>query len=193
MRPLTRVDKESRYRQQARAIWLFGLSGAGKTTLATALEWHLAEAGHATALLDGDQVRAGLNTGLGFSDADRTENLRRVAEVARLYVHSGLVTICSFITPRQTQRDLVRGIIGSADFLDIYVEASFSTCARRDTKGLYARASANQLTQFTGKDSAFEPPAPGMCRFVLNTETESADASAVRLRDFVIPHLRLPP
>lgn len=189
MRLLTRADKEARLRQQARAIWLFGLSGAGKTTLAQALEWDLAQAGHATAMLDGDQVRAGLNRGLGFSDADRTENLRRVAEVARLHVHSGLVVICSFITPLRAQRAMVRDIVGAEDLIDVYIEASFGTCARRDPKGLYQRASANQIAQFTGRDSAFEPPAPGECRLILNTENEPVEASARRLRDFVQPHL----
>jgi adenylylsulfate kinase len=191
MKLLTREDKEARLRQRARAIWLFGLSGAGKTTLAQALEWHLATAGHVTARLDGDQVRAGLNQGLGFSDADRTENLRRVAEVARLYVDSGVVAVCAFITPRQIQREMLRRIIGPADLLDVYVEASFQTCARRDPKGLYQKASANQLAQFTGKDSAFEAPAADGCRLILNTETESAEASALRLRDFMLPHLQL--
>jgi adenylylsulfate kinase len=107
-------------------------------------------------------------------------------------VQSGFVTICSFITPLKSQRALAQEIIGSADFIDIYVEASYLTCARRDPKGLYKRASANQLAQFTGKDSLFEPPDKKDCRFIVNTEAESVDVSVSRLRDFVIPHLRLP-
>ena len=189
--PRTRADQEAHLRQRARAIWLFGLSGAGKTTLAVALERQLAAAGHTVARLDGDQVRAGLNQGLGFSDADRTENLRRVAEVARLFVHSGVIAICSFITPRQGQREMIRGIIGAEDLIDIHVEASFATCAQRDPKGLYARAQANQVPQFTGRDSAFEAPAPGSCRFVLNTENEAAAVTAARLLALVRPALQL--
>lgn len=187
--PLTRADKEAQLRQRARAIWLFGLSGAGKTTLALALERQLTAAGHVVARLDGDQVRAGLNQGLGFSDADRTENLRRVAEVARLFVHSGVIAICSFITPLQAQREMIRRIIGAEDLLDVHVEASFATCAQRDPKGLYARAQANQVPQFTGRDSAFEAPAPGACRHVLNTENEAAPATAARLLALVRPAL----
>lgn len=188
--PLSRAEKESQLRQRARVIWLFGLSGAGKTTLAVALERQLAAAGHTVARLDGDQVRAGLNQGLGFSDADRTENLRRVAEVARLYVQSGVVVICSFITPLRAQREMIRRIIGPDDLIDLHVEASFTTCARRDTKGLYARAQANQLAQFTGKDSAFEPPAAGTCRFSLNTEHETAAVTAAKLTALVRPLLQ---
>lgn len=191
-KPLSRADKEAQLRQTARVIWLYGLSGAGKTTLAVALERQLTAAGHTVARLDGDQVRAGLNRGLGFSDADRSENLRRVAEVARLLVQSGVIAVCSFITPLQRQRELVRQIIGPADLIDIHVDASFATCASRDPKGLYARAQADQVPQFTGRDSAFEPPAPGACRFVLNTENESAAATAARLFALVGPELRLP-
>lgn len=191
-KPLSRADKEAQLRQAARVIWLYGLSGAGKTTLAVALERQLTAAGHTVARLDGDQVRAGLNRGLGFSDADRSENLRRVAEVARLLVQSGVIVVCSFITPLQRQRELVREIIGPADLIDIHVDASFATCASRDPKGLYARAQADQVPQFTGRDSAFEPPAAGACRFVLNTENESAAATAARLFALVGPELRLP-
>ncbi len=191
-KPLSRADKEAQLRQSARVIWLYGLSGAGKTTLAVALERQLTAAGHTVARLDGDQVRAGLNRGLGFSDADRSENLRRVAEVARLLVQSGVIAVCSFITPLQRQRELVREIIGPADLIDIHVDASFATCASRDPKGLYARAQADQVPQFTGRDSAFEPPVPGACRFVLNTENESAAATAARLFALVGPELRLP-
>lgn len=190
--PLSRVEKEAHLRQHARAIWLFGLSGAGKTTLAVALERQLAAAGHTVARLDGDQVRAGLNHGLGFSDADRTENLRRVAEVARLFVHSGVIAICSFITPLQAQREMIRRIIGPDDLLDVHIDASFATCARRDPKGLYARAQANQVPQFTGRDSAFEAPPSGGCRFVLSTENETAAATAARLLALVRPALQLP-
>jgi adenylylsulfate kinase len=185
--PLRREEREAAFRQRARVIWLFGLSGAGKTTLAVALERQLTQAGRMVARLDGDDVRAGLNQDLGFSDRDRTENLRRVAEASRLFVHSGMIVIGSFITPLRAQREMIRRIIGMDDLVDIHVEASFAVCASRDPKGLYARAEANQLHQFTGRDSSFEPPMPGSCRFVLNTERDPAEVSARRLAALVGP------
>lgn len=189
-RVLSREEKEARLRQRARVIWLYGLSGAGKSTLAVALERRLAAEGFTTHLLDGDNVRTGLNRGLGFSDADRAENLRRVAEVAKLFVQAGVVTLCSFITPRREHRALARGIVGAADFLEVYVAASFEACAQRDPKGLYAKAAAGGVGQFTGKDSSFEPPLAGEAGLEIATESESPEASLARLHAYVLPHLR---
>lgn len=153
-----RGEKEARLNQRARVIWLYGLSGSGKSTLACALERRLMAEGFATHLLDGDNLRTGLNRDLGFSDADRTENIRRVAEVSRLLVQAGLIVINAFITPTRALRDQARAIIGPEDFTEVYVEAAWETCRRRDPKGLYARAGAGAVPQFTGKDSPFEPP-----------------------------------
>ncbi|HEY0946392.1 MAG TPA: adenylyl-sulfate kinase [Opitutaceae bacterium] len=190
-RMLSRTEKEARFGHRARVLWLYGLSGSGKSTLAVALERRLAAEGIATALLDGDNVRSGLNRGLGFGDADREENLRRVAEVAKLFVQAGVVTLCSFITPQRAHRALVRDIIGADDFLDVYVAASFATCAQRDPKGLYAKAAAGKVGQFTGRDSSFAAPADGESALVIDTETESPEASVLRLHAFLAPRLKL--
>lgn len=180
-RVLGRVEKEARLKQRARVIWLYGLSGSGKSTLAVALERRLFMEGFATHLLDGDNVRTGLNRGLGFSEADRAENIRRVAEVAKLFTQAGIVTLCSFITPLRSLREAAREIVGAEDFFDVYVKASFETCARRDPKGLYAKAGAGGVKQFTGRDAAFEEPAAGESSLVIDTESETAEASLDRL------------
>lgn len=189
-RVVGRAAKQARLRQQGRVIWLYGLSGSGKSTLAVALEHRLAAEGFTTHLLDGDNVRSGLNRGLGFSDEDRNENLRRVAEVAKLFVEAGIVTICSFITPLRSQRRLVREIVGADDFLSVHVAASFDACSRRDPKGLYAKAAAGGVSQFTGRDSSFEAPEAGEAGLVISTEAEPAPASLERLHAFVLPHIR---
>lgn len=190
IKQITRPEKEVRLRQRAGVIWLFGLSGAGKTTLGDALEHLLVEAGLTTMRLDGDQLRRGLNQGLGFSDTDRAEALRRAAETAKLSVAAGFVTICSFITPQRAHRELVRKIIGPADLIDVYIEASYAVCAGRDGKGLYKQAARGELQQFTGKDSIFEPPLSRTGCFIINTEREAVDVSAARLRDLVLPIFR---
>ena len=157
-RMLGREAKEARLGQRGLVVWLYGLSGSGKSTIAIALERRLAEEGFFTQILDGDNIRSGLNRNLGFSDEDRLENIRRIAEVARLFAQAGVVTLTSFITPRRELRELARGIVGAEDFLEVYVEASFEACAERDPKGLYAKAASGSVAQFTGKDSAFEEP-----------------------------------
>lgn len=184
-RVISRLEKEKRLKQTARAIWLFGLSGSGKSTLAVALERSLADQGVTTYLLDGDNLRTGLNRGLGFSDSDRSEGLRRAAEVARLFVQAGIVTICSFITPLRSQRETARQILGREDFLPVYVKASFETCAKRDPKGLYARAARGDLAQFTGRDSAFEEPLAEESVFVIDTDALSPAESSTRLLEHV--------
>lgn len=190
-RLLPRAEKEARLRQRARVVWLYGLSGSGKSTLANGLERRLHAEGFTTHLLDGDNVRGGLNRDLGFSDADRAENIRRVAEVAKLFVQAGVTVIAAFITPQRALRQLARGIIGAEDFLEVYVAASFEACARRDPKGLYARAGAGQVRQFTGRDSVFEPPAPDEAALVLDTEAGPLEQSLEKLHAFVAPRLRL--
>jgi len=190
-RVLGRSEKETRFKQRARVIWLYGLSGSGKSTLAVALERRLFAEGFTTHLLDGDNVRSGLNRGLGFTDADRVENIRRVAEVAKLFAQAGVVTICSFITPLNGLRQSAREIVGADDFFDVYVKASFETCARRDPKGLYAKAGAGGVKQFTGKDSAFEEPAADGVSLVIDTEAESPEASLERLHAAVRPKISL--
>ncbi|MDG2170836.1 MAG: adenylyl-sulfate kinase [Opitutales bacterium] len=169
---LPREVKEGRLNQRGHVFWFYGLSGSGKSTLAYALEKKLFAEGYFVQILDGDNVRIGLNSNLGFSDEDRCENIRRISEVAKLFAQSGIVTLVSFITPKIELREQARTIIGSDDFTEIYVEASFETCAERDVKGLYAKAKAGELKQFTGKDSAFEPP-EGDSAIIVNTEAKT--------------------
>lgn len=190
-RVLGRAEKEAKLGQKARVIWLYGLSGSGKSTLAIALERRLHAAGRVTHLLDGDNVRTGLNRGLGFSEADRAENIRRVAEVAKLFAQAGVIVICSFITPLRALRQTAREIIGAEDFVEVYVEASFETCAQRDPKGLYAKAKAGGVKQFTGRDSEFEPPQAGDGALVFNTEKEPAEATLERLHASIVPRITL--
>jgi len=188
-RLLTRADRQRLTRQTSRTIWLVGLSGSGKSTLAAALEKRLYADGHAVYVLDGDNVRGGLNRGLGFSDADREENIRRIAEVSKLFVDAGVVAINSFITPRESLRALARRIIGEGDLLEIYVKASLETCRRRDVKGLYAKADQGLVPQFTGKDSAFEEPAAA--GLTIDTEAQSVEESLEALYRFAKPRLEL--
>ena len=187
---ITRHQKASRLAQRARVVWLYGLSGAGKTTLATGLEARLFAAGLTTHVLDGDALRTGLSQGLGFNDADRTENIRRAAEAARLLADAGVIVICAFITPRQALRDLARRIIGPEDFLEVFVSASLATCAQRDPKGLYAKADRGNLPQFTGRDSAFEGPVRSDHILCLDTEKQSIEASLTQLQAFVHPRMQ---
>ncbi len=145
-------------RQRARCLWLTGLSASGKSTVANLLERRLVGEGRHTYLLDGDNVRHGLNRDLGFTEADRVENIRRIAEVARLMVDAGLIVIVSFISPFQSERDFARGLFEPGDFMEIFVDASLEVCARRDPKGLYAKAMGGEIRNFTGVDSPYERP-----------------------------------
>lgn len=184
---LSRREKEQKLRQRANAFWLCGLSGSGKSTLANALERRLHAEGFTTHLLDGDNLRRGLNRDLGFSEADRAENIRRAAETAKLFVQAGIIVISAFITPTRALRELARNIIGADDFMEIYVEAALPTCARRDPKGLYAKAGRGGVREFTGIDAPFEPPEPG--GIVINTDLEPVEASAERLYRAARPRL----
>ena len=188
---LSRGEREKKLCQQAKVVWLYGLSGSGKSTLATALENRLFAEGFVTTHLDGDNLRDGLNRGLGFSDADREENIRRVAEVSKLFLQSGIICLNSFITPRESLRQLASGIIGQENLLEIYVECSFETCRKRDVKGLYKKVEAGLVPHFTGKESDFEPPVRP--HLVLNTEKASLQDSLKTLYSFVLGHVRPKP
>ncbi len=158
-----RVDVDAATRaflkdQKPVAIWLTGLSAAGKSSIANALEVALVERGRHTYLLDGDNVRMGLCRDLGFSDADREENIRRIAELGRLFVDAGLIVITAFISPFRADRDLARSIIGNDAFIEVFVDTPLAECERRDPKGLYGRARAGLIKNFTGIDSAYEAP-----------------------------------
>ena len=186
----TRVQKENLLRQKAHVIWLFGLSGSGKTTLANHLAAGLHARGILAAQLDGDDLRAGLSQGLGFSDADRTENLRRAAEVARIMVNSGNVVICSFITPFRTQRDLVRRVIGDSDLSVVHVAAPLEVCMQRDPKGLYSQAKAGRLPGLTGYEARFEEPTKSEVSLTVNTVGRTAEDCASELMRALLPVIR---
>ncbi|MBU3666151.1 MAG: adenylyl-sulfate kinase [Chthoniobacterales bacterium] len=172
---LDRASKEKLLGQRGVVLWLFGLSGSGKSTIANDAERALHALGRMTVILDGDNLRTGLNSNLGFSDEERTENVRRVAETAKLLAGQGIIVFVSVITPLRRHRAAARQIIGP-DFHEIYVKADFGTCAQRDPKGLYAKAQEGKIGQFTGKDSGFEEPEnPAL---VLDTQARSVDQCA---------------
>jgi adenylylsulfate kinase len=175
---LDRAAKEDLLRQKGVVLWLYGLSGSGKSTIANEVERVLHGEGRMTVILDGDNLRTGLNSNLGFSDEDRTENVRRVAETAKLLAGQGIIDLVSVITPLRRHRAAAREIIGP-DFHEIYVKADFDTCAERDPKGLYAKAKEGKIGQFTGKDSGFEEPEdPAL---LLDTQARSIDQCAADL------------
>ena len=145
-------------KQKPAVIWFTGLSGAGKSTVASLVEQRLHARGHHTMVLDGDNVRHGLNRDLGFTEADRVENIRRVGEVAKLMCEAGLIVLCSFISPYRAERDMVRGFVGEGEFVEVFVDTPIDDCMVRDPKGLYAKARAGQLKNFTGVDAPYEPP-----------------------------------
>ena len=189
---LRREAKEAMLNQRGLVVWLYGLSGSGKSTLATALERRLHEVSVFTQVLDGDNIRTGLNNNLGFTDEDRLENIRRIAEVAKLFAQAGVVTITSFICPRNDLRAMAREIVGPVDFLEVYVECRFETCEQRDVKGLYAKAKAGQGKQVTGKDSSFEPPEPrGVADLILNTDNQTESESLEQLFRAVRPRVTM--
>ncbi len=155
---LQKADKEEMLGHKGVVLWMCGLSGSGKSTLARALENALYEKGIQTKLLDGDNLRSGINSNLTFTEEDRTENIRRAAEISKLFVENGEVVICSLISPTKAIRDKAKEIIGEQDFREVYINASFEVCAQRDVKGLYKKAMAGEIKNFTGLDSPFEAP-----------------------------------
>ena len=155
---LQRSDREQLLRQKSVMIWFTGLSGSGKSTLAIALERELYKRGFLTRILDGDNIRSGINNNLGFSEADRTENIRRIAEVSKLFVDCGIVTIAAFISPTRAIRQMAREIIGKDDFLEVYVSTPLEECEKRDVKGLYKKARKGEIRDFTGISAPFEAP-----------------------------------
>ncbi len=156
--PVTRDEREQQHGHQGVVLWFTGLSGSGKSTVAGALEQVLHRAGVSTYLLDGDNVRHGLCRDLGFSDDDRKENIRRVGEVAKLMVDAGLVVLTAFISPHRAERQMVRDLLGTGQFVEVFVDTPLAVCEARDPKGLYKKARAGELRNFTGIDSVYEAP-----------------------------------
>ena len=181
------IDKQARAglkRQRAAIIWFTGLSGAGKSTIANMVEQRLHAMGHHTMLLDGDNVRHGLNRDLGFTEADRVENIRRAGEVAKLMTEAGLIILCSFISPYRAERTAVRNLVGEGEFIEVFVDAPIDECVRRDPKGLYAKAMAGKLKNFTGFDAPYESPEQPEVH--LNTLADTAEQSAERVVNALI-------
>ena len=176
---VTRTDRERLLGQKGATVWLTGLSGSGKSTIAVAAEQALISRGNAAYVLDGDNIRHGLNKNLGFSPEDRTENIRRIGEVAKLFTDAGLVVFTSFISPYRADRDLVRSIHEAGRFVEVHVSASVETCESRDVKGLYKKARAGEIKEFTGISAPYE--APAKAELVIETGGETVEQSVATL------------
>jgi adenylylsulfate kinase len=172
---VTKAERSKLKNQQPVILWFTGLSGSGKSTIANALESKLYEMGYHTYLLDGDNIRHGLNKNLGFSDEDRVENIRRIGEVAKLFVDAGVLVMTAFISPFRADRDMVRGIVGEGEFIEVFVDTPLEVCEERDPKGLYKKARAGQIKNFTGLDSPYE--APLSSEITLKTAEQSIEES----------------
>jgi bifunctional enzyme CysN/CysC len=181
------IEKQARARlkhQRPCIVWFTGLSASGKSTIAKLVEAALHRGGHHTYMLDGDNVRHGLNRDLGFTDVDRVENIRRVGEVAKLFVDAGLIVLCAFISPFRAERQTVRDLVGEGEFIEVFVDTPIEECRRRDPKGLYAKADSGTLKNFTGVDSPYEPPEHA--DLILPTPQRDPDG----LARMVVDHLR---
>jgi adenylylsulfate kinase len=180
---VTREDRQRITGHKGCTVWFTGLSGSGKSTIAVALEKALWDRGVRSYILDGDNVRHGLNNDLGFSPADRTENIRRIGEVAKLFTDAGVINLTAFISPYRSDRDRVRGLMGAGDFIEVYVDCPIEECERRDVKGLYAKARAGKIPEFTGISAPYE--APEKAEIVLRTAELSEDQSVAVVLDYL--------
>ena len=176
---ITREDRESLFGQKGVVIWFTGLSGSGKSTLANEVEVQLFERGCHTYILDGDNIRHGLNKDLGFSPKDREENIRRIGEVAHLFSQAGIIVMTAFISPYRADRDIARKLNKEGEFLEIYCRCSLDECERRDTKGLYKKARAGQIPEFTGISAPYEEPEKP--ELILDTDQEPVKESAAKV------------
>ncbi len=182
---LGRNDKEVLLKQHSVALWVTGLSGSGKSTISVALERELQSRGYLCKILDGDNIRSGINKNLGFTAEDRAENIRRIAEITKLFVNTGVITIAAFISPEQRMRDMAAEIIGHENFKEIYISTPLEECEKRDVKGLYAKARRGEIKNFTGIDSSFEAPvAPFLS---IDTSTLSLKESVEKVLEAVLP------
>ena len=187
-RMLSRQDKEELLKQHSVMIWFTGLSGSGKSTIAIALERELHKRGLLCRILDGDNIRSGINNNLGFTEADRIENIRRIAEVSKLFVDTGIITIAAFISPSNDIREMAANIIGKDVFLEVYVSTPIEECERRDVKGLYAKARRGEIKNFTGISAPFEAPAhPAL---TLDTSALSLEESVNKLLELILPRIQ---
>ena len=181
---ISRKEKENLLSQKGTCFWLTGLSGSGKTTIAKLTAEKLHSDGILTQVLDGDNIRLGVNKNLTFSEEDRTENIRRIAEITKLFIENGVVTICCFISPTKKMRSLAKKIIGSKDFNEIFVNTSLEDCKKRDTKGLYKKAALGEIKNFTGISAPFEEPISA--ELIIPTQNLSAEDSSQILYTFAL-------
>lgn len=184
-RMMSRDDNEQLLRQRGMMLWFTGLSGSGKSTVAIALERELHSRGLLCRILDGDNIRSGINNNLGFSAEDRVENIRRIAEVGRLFVDTGIITIAAFISPNNQLREMAAEIIGKDDFVEVFVSTPLEECEKRDVKGLYAKARRGEIKNFTGISAPFE--APEHPDITLDTSKLPVEESVKILLDYVLP------
>ena len=183
---MSRQDKEAHLHQRGVMVWFTGLSGSGKSTIALGVERELARRGLLCRILDGDNIRAGLCNNLSFSPADRSENIRRIAEVGKLFFDTGIITIAAFISPTIEVREMARQIVGSADFLEVYISTPIEECERRDIKGLYAKARRGEVKEFTGISAPFE--APEHPALDIDTSTLSLEESVNKVVSLIMNH-----
>ena len=182
---ISREDKEKLLNQKGVCLWLTGLSGSGKTTIAKTISKKLHKKGIITQVLDGDNIRIGINNNLSFSEEDRLENIRRTSEIGKLFVESGIVTICCLVSPTKKMREKAKSIIGASDFYEIYIATNLHECKKRDTKGLYQKAIRGEIKNFTGISAPYEKPnSPNL---VVPTENISIEESSEILYNFAIP------
>jgi adenylyl-sulfate kinase len=188
----TKVSKEQReqlMQQRAKLIWFTGLSGSGKSTLAVQLEAQLFARGFKTYLLDGDNIRTGLNNDLSFTDEARVENIRRIGEVSKLLLDSGVIVLSAFISPFKADREQVKAIVGASNYMEVFVDTPLEVCEQRDVKGLYKKARAGEVKNFTGIDSPYERPESA--DLVIKTEMLTVEQSVERLLNFVLPKISI--
>lgn len=190
-RVVPREAKEVKLGQKSKVLWFTGLSGSGKTTLAAALEKRLFEQGFMTQFLDGDNIRSGINNNLGFSPEDRMENIRRIAEVSKLFLNCGVITICAFISPAQSMRRVVKDIVGQEDFYEIYLSTPIGTCESRDVKGLYAKARAGLIKDFTGVNAPYD--VPEHANLTIDTSAHTVEECVSVLMENILPVITFVP
>ena len=185
---LTRDRQEDLLNQKSIMIWFTGLSGSGKSTIAVALERELYTKGYLCKLLDGDNIRTGINKNLGFTEEDRKENIRRISEVSKLFIDTGIITIAAFISPTRELRALAKSIIGKENFIEVFISTPLNVCEERDVKGLYAKARKGEISNFTGISAPFE--APENPDLSLDTSTLSIEESVNRLMELISPLIK---